>query len=360
MRVSINAAILLSVAATGASVSIACEESHCGRSEVVRTEEKSVPTAEVCAAFPTKAFSTPNCERVCGAGFNTCRANSYGQVLGAARQRPADAGAGGSADAGLDENACPPDPASTDGLTKVECQVTEFEPATKDRDDCPVAGRRPANLLPPLHIEDASALGAYFASSAHLEAAAVLAFDHIVVELEAHGAPAELVAAARVAREEEVRHACIVGDLAHRFGATPAEARMHPTPIRGLLDIALENEIEGVVRETFGAAVVTWRATHAGDADVRAAMTVIARDERSHAELSWRIAEWLEPRLTEEQRVVVREARVAAIAELRAVALDPADEVAAIAGVPRAAHVRAMLAELERALWSSDSFARAA
>jgi hypothetical protein len=42
---------------------------------------------------------------------------------------------------------------------------------------------------------------------AQLEAASIVAFDRLARELDAHGAPAELVAEARRAKTDEVRHA---------------------------------------------------------------------------------------------------------------------------------------------------------
>lgn len=307
-------------------------------SELVEDEGKDIPTTRFCLARGSGA--TPNCSEVCGPPFDSCFV--HGRSDG---RDPCD------------PNAVPQD------TVKVQCQKWEtYEKLTFDPfPSKSVEGRRPERLLPPLRVEDASALGAWFASSAHLESTAVLAFEHMIVELEAHGAPAELVAGARVALEDEIRHARIVGNLALRFGATPEEARMDPTPVRALLDIAIENEVEGIVRETLGAALATWRATHAADDDVRAAMTAIARDERAHAELSWRIGEWLDGRLSEDERAIVRDARLVAVAQLRATFRhEPSGEVVTIAGVPRTSDVQALIAELERRLWGEEALVRAA
>jgi hypothetical protein len=301
--------------------------------ELVEDEGKDIPADHFCKVMT----STSSCAEVCGDPFDSC----FHQIdIATACTTPV-----------------------TSGKLRVQCQKWE-EREELTLDPFPsksVDGRRPERLLPPLRVEDASALGSYFATSAHLESAAVLAFEHLIVELEAHGAPPELIADARVAREDEIRHARVVGDLARRFGATPAEARMEPTPVRRLLDIALENEVEGVVRETLGAALATWRATNAGDAAVREAMAAIAEDERAHAELSWRVGAWLDARLSDDERAIVRDARVVAVAELySAFAGEPAEDVVAIAGVPRAADVRMLVAQLEARLWSAEATLRAA
>jgi hypothetical protein len=62
--------------------------------------------------------------------------------------------------------------------------------------------------------------------------------------------------------------------------------------------------------------VACYQASTALDADVRDAMLQIADDETGHAELSWRVAQWLEPQLTEDQQVAVEAARLAAFKQL--------------------------------------------
>lgn len=300
--------------------------------ELVEDEGKDIPADHFCKVMT----STASCAELCGDPFDSCFHT-------------------------IDVSTTCATPPS--GKLRVQCQKwEETEELTLDPSPSrTVDGRRPERLLPPLHIEDSSAIGSYLASSAHLESAAVLAFEHLIVELEAYGAPAELIADARIARDDEIRHANVVGDLARRFGATPAEARMDPTPVRALLDIALENEVEGIVRETLGAALATWRATHAEDAEVRTAMEAIARDERAHAELSWRIGAWIDARLSEDERAIVRDARIVAVAELYASFRgEPSDEVIAIAGAPRAAEVQSLIAELERRLWDEHAIPHAA
>ncbi|MBS2014133.1 MAG: hypothetical protein JST00_14680, partial [Deltaproteobacteria bacterium] len=86
----------------------------------------------------------------------------------------------------------------------------------------PIEGRRPANLRL-LEATPLASLGSYFASSAHLEAAAVIAFDTLAGELRAHGAPDQLVQRLHHAAREEERHVEIASALARRFGAEPSD-----------------------------------------------------------------------------------------------------------------------------------------
>jgi hypothetical protein len=187
-----------------------------------------------------------------------------------------------------------------------------------------------------------------------LEAASVPAFERLRVELRAHGAPKSLLRGIGRAVREERRHARTMHALAVRHGAAawprvPARATRRRNPFA----IALENAVEGCVRETYGALVATWQATMAGDAGLVAAMQTIARDETRHAALAWRAHRWLAARLTPRQNRRVRTAIRGAVAELEAAACaTPPPELIAGAGLPPPHVARAMLAELERSFWA--------
>ena len=139
--------------------------------------------------------------------------------------------------------------------------------------------------------------------------------------------------------------------LAHRFGATTEEPRVERGPIRDLEAIALENAIEGCVRETYGALQNAWQAERATSARVRAAMRVIARDELKHASFAWKIAAWIEPKLDADARARVQEARKDAAARLAAsIAVD--DSLVDVCGLPSTSDAAELVAGLRRALWS--------
>ncbi len=156
--------------------------------------------------------------------------------------------------------------------------------------------------------------GAWLARAAALEATSVEAFEILAEELERFGAPEALVADARRAARDEVRHARATTVLASRFGArVPSRARGRRRR-RDLRTVAVENAAEGCVRETFGAALAAWQAACARDATVRRAMRSIARDEARHADLAWRIDAWVADVALEDARA----ARGDAIRALRA------------------------------------------
>jgi hypothetical protein len=221
---------------------------------------------------------------------------------------------------------------------------------------CQASGRRPEGFeLARIEHANPAHPAAYFAIMSELESASVTAFRRLADELRSHGAPASLVADAVRSARDEVQHAHVTSQLADAFGGRPAakhEAR-HDLR-RSLVAIAIENAIEGCVRETFGAAVAAWQAEHAMDPRVRTAMQSIARDEARHAALAWQVAHWMESRLDDGEREVVTTAMRAAIGTLRCENRTSADaDLVSLAGVPDAARASAMIDELEVLLWSA-------
>jgi len=193
---------------------------------------------------------------------------------------------------------------------------TALAPNDVMRSGCAI-GRRPAGLQPTDAPAQCEPLAALLAECAQLEAASVPAFLRLARELELLGAPSLAERARRSARDE-VRHTRQMRRLAARYGAaerkTPRVER--PACARSAFDIARENAVEGCVRETFGALLAWQQATLARDPAVRQVMSQIAADETQHAELSWAIAAWLEPRLSERERAALGAERERAIEQL--------------------------------------------
>jgi hypothetical protein len=213
-------------------------------------------------------------------------------------------------------------------------------------------GRSPAGLVAANARRAGSPLGAYFAESARLEAASVHAFADLAADLSAQRAPRSLIAAARRAQRDERRHARLTGELARRFGAAPARPRVLRRPRGAFDDLALENLVEGCVRETYAALVASWQAAHATDSDVAQQMAAIARDEARHAALSWAIARWSEPALGRASRRRVTAAARRAIGGLRRGVVVPCAELTSLAGLPDRATQHALLSALEHSVWA--------
>jgi hypothetical protein len=252
--------------------------------------------------------------------------------------------------------ACGPNTALTQHLLRVspsgDVKQLEKYVLEKGNPNCTI-GRRPVGLQVAEACESPEALGRYFADAAHLEAASVHAFLRLRDELALHGADVGLQDAARRSAMEEVQHTQVTDRLARRFGGTPQRPVVEELPLRSLVDVALENAVEGCVRETYGALLAHHQALHARDLEVRQAMVRIAEDETRHAALSWDIDQWARPRLSAEERETLREAQKRAVAMLREEVAVPLDaSIITMAGMPTPEAALALLDTLEQDLWA--------
>ncbi len=246
----------------------------------------------------------------------------------------------GAAECHAEDASCPKGRLSSNGFTVV-C------------DYCGAIGRRPRGLLPSAAPAGERALGVFFAAASRLEAASVRAFSELATMLSNLRAPVEFLHAARAAAEDEVRHARLTAGLARRFGARPGRPRVRRARARDSLhDVAIENAVEGCVRETYGAVFASWQAAHAADGEIAAAMRSIARDETRHAALAWAIARWAAPRLSAAERRHVEGAVREAAAALDDEIAEPPDELVTVAGLPDAATQTRLIAGLARDLWA--------
>jgi phage baseplate assembly protein W len=256
--------------------------------------------------------------------------------------------------AGLDASgySCPPAPDGS-AMVALVCSVEHYDPLGGCSWTNCTTGRRPEGLLPVLPSSRESPVAAYFGECARLEGASIVAFERMRAELKVLRAPHALVRSARRAARDETRHARVTRLLARRFGGRTSRPTFAPPRPRALVDMALENAAEGVVRETFGAAIALWQARHARDSEVRRAMRQIAEDECRHAELSWRVARWLHRKLTPAERERVSREIRKTIASLRTeVSRAPDRGVREVAGLPNAQQGRVLLALLERDVWA--------
>jgi rubrerythrin len=212
-------------------------------------------------------------------------------------------------------------------------------------------GRRPAGLRSAATYAG-GATGSYLAAAAHLEAASVPAFEQLGSELEGLGAPRRLARLCRRAAADERRHARVMGRLASTYGRRAPEVVLDDVKERDAMAIAIDNAAEGCVRETFGALMGLYQAEHARDVRVRMAMRAIARDEVRHAALAWKIAAWIEPRLSPREANHVQRTRARAVGTLREeLRAEPPAELRETLGLPRASVATRMADVLERTLW---------
>ncbi len=203
---------------------------------------------------------------------------------------------------------------------------------------CP-AGRRPVGFAGATAPDAVDPVAGWLARQACLEAASVPAFAHLARELAHHGAPIDLIRGALRSARDEVAHAQRMTELARCRGVEPMAPQLRPAHVRPLQAVAVDNEVEGCVRETVGAALCWRQAIAATAPDVRAAMAAIADDETRHAALAARISEWArrQPRV---DVAALDDARARAVAEVRT---ELCEDAPATLGLPRGDQVDALV-----------------
>ena len=222
-----------------------------------------------------------------------------------------------------------------------------------------VEGRRPEDFFAPEPKEGACPLGDYCARAAYHDSASASAFLRLARELEEHGAPASLVDGCQAAHLAELRHAQSFGELAEDYGVVAEAPPSTIVSIRPIVAVALENVVEGLVRETYGAVVARHRARSAGNPRIRQVMTTIARDEHVHARLARDIASWFATNLTELENVWVDNAmRHAARSLSREVDVDVEADLSWDAGLPSRRDAVGICAGLFERIWvpQADSY----
>lgn len=112
--------------------------------------------------------------------------------------------------------------------------------------------------------------------------------------------------------------------------------------------LAIDNAIEGCVRETLGAIEAVWMAEHSPDPEIRSVMRSIARDEERHAALAWRIDAWVRGHV---DAAPIDAAMRNAIEVLERQSPYSAELVAI--GLPDATRTAAMVQGLRERLWRS-------
>jgi len=142
-----------------------------------------------------------------------------------------------------------------------------------------------------------AALEALWLHDAQKEHASVPALTRVSWLLAAVGAPADLVEAVHLAVLEEIEHARLCFALAAGYGGRSHTVEPMPELLVGGLDlggdplvrIAVESLNDGCLLEDFNADVARVCAQACRDAVVRGVLEKITREERSHADLSWRL-----------------------------------------------------------------------
>jgi hypothetical protein len=161
-----------------------------------------------------------------------------------------------------------------------------------------------------------AALEALWLHDAQKEHASVPAFSRISWMLAAVGAPAELLEGAHQAAMEEIDHTRRCFALAAGYGGRSHSVEAMPDLLVGGLDmrgdplvhLAEESLKDGCLLEDFNADVAAECERVCRDPVTRDVLSRIAREERSHAELSWSMLAWLVERGGSDVRRAIAEA----------------------------------------------------
>jgi hypothetical protein len=217
----------------------------------------------------------------------------------------------------------------------------------QSNDNCIQIGRRTSGTCLGEQSNDNEPVN-WLARAAALEAASVRAFEVVATHLVRFGAPGHLIRDALRAAQDEQRHARVVGALAKSFGGSLSAPSFEEHDVPSIEAFALENAVEGCVRETAGAVHAAWQAEHAANRRVRLAFRAIAEDEARHASLVWRIHRWL---CTQVDLSETRHGMMEAIHGLWNITpTDPA--LVSTLGLPDLDASRAILQRLMTSLWS--------
>lgn len=318
------------------------DEEECPHVVVLSQSERAVSAASACQSIETLQSMIPyfgirtGCAELCAdPKMNSCLLPEAYMMAFRARNSIVDAGS----------RVCP----DWEPTIVVTCQQEENR--GKWTRKCPVAGRRPGGLLA-VRRHERCEVADYLARTAHLEAASVFAFDNLAEDLANLGAPIALVEECALAARQERTHARVMGRLARARGARPPSVDVMVRGRMSLRELALENVVEGVVRESYGALQASFSERRAADPEVRAAMAAIAVDEAAHAWLAQQIAEWVEPLLSHAERAEVARAKARAIDALR----DELEEEPALGlrnelGVPSRAQALRLFGALAQRVW---------
>ena len=154
----------------------------------------------------------------------------------------------------------------------------------------PLRASRESTATPP------SQVAAAWARAGAAEHASVAAFSRLALELMALGAPNELLRAVHQAALDEVGHADLCWAAAKRAGHADVCAAEFPI---GELKLASSVAVlaaaavrEGCLAETLGAQVMIEIAALVPHPETKAVLDTIAREEATHAVLSFRIVAW--------------------------------------------------------------------
>jgi hypothetical protein len=184
-----------------------------------------------------------------------------------------------------------------------------------------------------------------------MEHASIAAFARFNLQLLSLGAPGELIEACNRALVDETAHTRLCFALASEYGGTtlgPARLDIahcfEDNSLQAIVNLVLR---EGCLGETVAALEALEAATLATDPAVKSALSRIARDEQTHAELAFKFLAWALTQSSVEARAQLALEARQALADFEAEALaqasdPPHDPLASARGILSAKALRAI------------------
>ncbi len=206
--------------------------------------------------------------------------------------------------------------------------------------DCRAEGRKHLNIKSMEMAQGDSHRSVWLLRALHCEASSVGSFLFLRKELEALNAPEELLERCLLAARDEINHARMIRSLIPEL-PFPKLQFSEPSS-RSLLELSMENFVEGCIHEAFAALQALWQAKHAEAPAIRAIFQSIAQDELGHAQLAFDLHQWLCSLLSAEEREQVLQAGRAAIKNITA---PENSAVVAGLGLPTATELQQLMNE---------------
>ena len=140
-------------------------------------------------------------------------------------------------------------------------------------------------------------IGRFWLEQAELSHAALASFARNTLYLMSLGSPPGLLVSSQEAGIDKIKHARLFYGFASAFigqelapGPLDVEGCLDDTDIRFITQSLIK---EGCIEETIGAIEARFRAHHAEDPAIKAALTQLALDETNHAQYAWETLEWI-------------------------------------------------------------------
>lgn len=191
---------------------------------------------------------------------------------------------------------------------------------------CAVEGRSHGNIQKLQRIP--TNFAELYAQAFHAEASSVMAFILLRLELENLGKnqyaiDTNILERCTQASKDEIVHARYFAGLAKQQGCTLPPLQFGDMDAiqnhkRSLLEITIDNAVEGCIFESFSAIKASYQAKHSTNPTFAKIAKAIAEEETQHAILAWDIHTMLMAQLSHTEQRIVKEAQHAAILQLRA------------------------------------------